>query len=551
MDGNPAMRTLLTLIFLVGGVVGPGVRVWGDVVYLKDGRVLRGIIQRGPEGYVVTTEDGRRQVVPADQVKSMEVTADPADEQGAMRGLASLRRAVESMEDIGLILQRYRRFVDQHQGTAAAQEAMKDIELWEGRQARGMVKFAGRWVMPGERDEAQRLSLDLAQRGMQLLKQGRLTEAEPVLREALGKDPENVTAIYLRALLLARQDQWVAARKLLEQAIVLVPDHVPTMNNLAVVLWRQKQPAAALVWYDRAMVASPENKQILNNVAEAMNELPQEVARGEAARKTRQRFEAQDRRLQAELEPMGWYRWGATWVNRGQLDELREVERRIQERLDELSARFDETQAEIRRADEDMEINARSMRQIEANSYVRDAEGNFIAIPYPPIYYDLQRDNAGLLHRREQAIARLQELKKAAQQVQKQLPVPRYTGMQQLFGPEGAPMRIGPAPAPATAPSTQAGGSAAGSGFADEQFGEFGDVDLDGFLDARIIQGQAGFIAVGLDHQFQRVSEVSAALIEGFAAGDGSGDFFHPTHKPPVGIGFDDGVILLSHDDAT
>ena len=441
------MRIALALILMLGGLAG------GDVVHLKDGRILRGAVKRGPEGYVVTTDDGRRQMVPVEQVKLLEVTNDPADADRAMQGLLSLRRAVNSLEDIDQILERYRRFVDQNPDTPAALEAKGDIQQWEQHKAQGLVKFAGQWVTPQDREESRRQSLDKAQQALQLLKQGRMTEADPLLQQALSQDPQNVTAMYLRANLLAEQDQLVAAKKLLEEILTLTPDHVPTLNNLAGVLWRQKQPSAALVRYDRAMMISPRNKRILNNVAEALHALANGEQRGPTAQKAKQRFESQDRQLQAELEPTGWYRWGATWVNRDQLNQLHEAERKIQDRLDALSAQFDDTQARIRRIESDLEANSRSMRQIEAGSYIRDWEGNFIAVPYPPLYYDLQRDNANLLRQREAEVSKLESLRQAAAQVQQQLPVPRYTGVQQPFGPEGAPLRVEPSTSPASIPA--------------------------------------------------------------------------------------------------
>jgi tetratricopeptide (TPR) repeat protein len=447
------MRMAFTLVMILCSAA------WGDVIHLKDGRVLRGTVQRGPEGYVVTTEDGKRETIPVDRVKLLEATNDPAGADRAMQGLESLRRAVLNLDDIDQILERFRRFVDQNPDTPAAREAMRDIQQWEERKAQGLVKFAGQWVTQRIREQSRRQSLDNAQQALQLLKQGRMTEADPLLRQALDEDPQNVTAMYLRAYLLAEQDQLVAAKKLLEETLALVPDHVPTLNNLAVVLWRQKQPAAAMVRYDRAMMVSPGNKQVLNNVAEALHALPEDARRGTAAQKARQRFESQDAQLQAELEPTGWYRWGSTWVNRDQLNQLREAERQIQDRLDALSAQFDDTQAAIRRIESDMEGNARSMRQIEASSYIRDWDGNFIAVPYPPLYYDLQRDNANLVRQREAEVMKLQSLRQAANEVRKQLPVPRYTGAQRPFGPEGAPLMMMPTTVPTT---TQRTPSAAG-----------------------------------------------------------------------------------------
>lgn len=441
------MRITLAVILIWGGLA------WGDVVHLKDGRVLRGTVQRGPEGYVVTGEDGRTQTIPVDQVKLLEATGDPADADRAMQGLLSLRRAVNSLEDIDQILERYRRFVDQNPDTPAAREAQEDIRQWEERKSLGLVKFAGRWVTAQDREQSRRQSLDKAQEALQLLKQGRLTEAGPLLQQALAQDPQNVTAMYLRSSLQAEQDQLVAARKGLEEVLTLVPDHAPTLNNLAVVLWRQKQPSASLMRYDRAMRVSPRNKWILNNVAEALHAMGEDAVRGSAARKAKERFEAQDRQLQAELEPTGWYRWGSTWVNREQLDQLHEVERKIQDRLDALSAQFDQTQANIRRIESDMDANARSMRQIEADSYIRDWEGNFIAVPYPPLYYDMRRDNANLLSQREAEVSKLEGLRQSAAQTQKQLPVPRYTGAQRMFGPEDAPLKVEPSTRPASMPA--------------------------------------------------------------------------------------------------
>jgi hypothetical protein len=43
--------------------------------------------------------------------------------------------------------------------------------------------------------------------------------------------------------------------------------------------------------------------------------------------------------------------------------------------------------------------------------------------------------------------------------------------------------------------------------------------------------------------------QVSPTLIQRLAVRDGAGDFFDPTHKPSVPLGFDDGVVPLLHGD--
>src|SRR2546430_16256475 len=59
-------------------------------------------------------------------------------------------------------------------------------------------------------------------------------------------------------------------------------------------------------------------------------------------------------------------------------------------------------------------------------------------------------------------------------------------------------------------------------------------VDLDSFEDAIGMHSQSSFVAVGFDHQFQRVAEVFPALFQAAALGDCAGDLLDPAHKPPV-----------------
>jgi hypothetical protein len=70
--------------------------------------------------------------------------------------------------------------------------------------------------------------------------------------------------------------------------------------------------------------------------------------------------------------------------------------------------------------------------------------------------------------------------------------------------------------------------------------------DFDRFLDAAIAESEAGFGAVGFEHEFQGVAESGAAFAEGSAVGDRAWDLFDPAHEPPV-LWPDDGVESLSH----
>jgi len=75
----------------------------------------------------------------------------------------------------------------------------------------------------------------------------------------------------------------------------------------------------------------------------------------------------------------------------------------------------------------------------------------------------------------------------------------------------------------------------------------FGQVDFDGFLDAGLIEGGSGFVAVGFQHELQGGAEALAAFFEVSAMGERAGDFLDPPHEASVVIGLDDGVVTLLH----
>jgi tetratricopeptide (TPR) repeat protein len=325
------------------------------------------------------------------------------------------------------------------------------------RRDAGLVKYGTRWVSAKERAELQEKTLQIADNVRRLLKAGRLAEADTAITQALADDPKIATLLYLRGVLQFHQDQIVPARKSFEQANAAFANHGPTLNNLAVIATRQNQGMAALTLYDQAMIWLPKNKAILDNVAEILNAMPDENRGSAVAQKVARRFTEQDIDLQKELEKQDLHRWGATWVDGKQLEQLKVAERAVRDKLDALSADFDATKVRINKIDGDIEENERAMRRLEASSYVRDFYGNIYQSVLPSTYYQLQDDNVKLQREREEQYAKLERIRREAKAVNQDLPIPKYTGLQRLIEAEGAPV-IAPAAAPAapaTAPSTQ------------------------------------------------------------------------------------------------
>src|SRR4051812_16087110 len=102
----------------------------GDTIVLKDGTRVEGDVKRTPEGWTITTADGKTRTVPAGGVKSIELGAGPKGSQQAAEGLASLRRSVDALSDIGQIIDRYQRFIENAKDPKVAADAQADLTGW-------------------------------------------------------------------------------------------------------------------------------------------------------------------------------------------------------------------------------------------------------------------------------------------------------------------------------------------------------------------------------------------------------------------------------------
>jgi tetratricopeptide (TPR) repeat protein len=417
-------------------------RALGDVIYLKDGTKLEGeIVQKTDAGWVVKTVDGKTTKVPADKVKSLEAKRNGPGTGGEdpSQRLASLRRSVESQSDINKILDRYQKFIEQNIGTPAGDEAVKDMQGWQDRLDKHMVKVGDKWVTKDQQDALKAKGLERAAAARRLLIAGRTKEATAEIDGALSGDPQNVAALYLRGVALFRQGQVLNARKAFDAVLQLSPSHGPSLNNVAVIMWGAKQYPGSLNFYGQAMNASPGSRQVLDNVAEALNELPEAQRDNAVTKKVVLMFNAQDMSLQGRMKKRGLVRWGSTWVEEKELKDLKDQESRIEDRLDQLEDDFKQVQERVSQINRDISDTERSMHRIEANSYGRDPTGRVTKFAYPRTYYDLKHDIEQLQVEREKELSKAEQLRKKAKQVKQQISVPKYTGIQQIVGAEGTP----------------------------------------------------------------------------------------------------------------
>lgn len=413
----------------------------GDTLRLKDGRALVGEVKRQDDVWAVTQPDGQVTRVPVEDVAAIEMDKTPTTSPDALNEkLESLRRSVAALDDIAQIIERYRRFIASSSDPKVAGEAGKDLATWQQRQADGQVRFAGQWMSPAQREAQIDGAIAIAVEAQALMQQGRVDQAQASLDKALELDPSNPTALFLAGVQLFTGDQPAAARKSFEAVLANLPRHAPSLANLGVTLWKLDAILPAVNCYDQALSAAPLERAILDNVAEVIQAIPRKQREENAVKRLTERFVAQDRELQEQMAQRGLYRWGSTWVDQEQMDSLQAAEAEIREKLNELEEQFDRVQDRIARIDEDIDANEREMRRLIATSYTRDRDGRMIRRSLPRIYYDIKEDNEELDAERTEQEAKLDELRALAAEVEKRLPVPRYTGMQKILGAEHAPM---------------------------------------------------------------------------------------------------------------
>ena len=447
-----AATTLTTVVIMASG----GGYARADVIHLKDGSTMTGDIKKTPDGWTVIDEKGKSHTFAADAVKSIELSrsaASPESRLVAMDRLMSIRRSVENVTDPKVAIDRFEKFIEQNKDNKpVAAEAEKDLRTWKERLERGMIKVGNRWVGPEEKAQLQEQALGVVAEARELVKQNKLRDAMTMLDKALAVDPTNGSALYLKGLIFYRQDKINDARKAFEAVIVTMPDHGPTLNNLAVVMWRQNQRMPALNVYDQAMVAMPLNKELLNNVAEALAALTPKEQNAPVAQKVYRRWTEQDTQLQQQMAPLGWYRWGATWVTKDQYDKLKEAEQKVKDQIVEMEKQFADHEAKIATIDEKINQNRDAMRYLQQDRVGTDASGRTYANPLPELYWEYDRANRRLEVQRKETITAMETLRAKAHAVKQQLPVPKFTGVQVAIGVEGTP-----AIAPTNAPDPKPG----------------------------------------------------------------------------------------------
>ena len=416
----------------------------GDIVHLKEGGKMEGLLVREGAGWVVIEGAGKRTFVGDDQVKSIEKTSSLSPAELSESRLGTLRRSVDNLSDLDQIVERYSRFIEENKGQPAADEAKKDLDAWREKQNKGMVKVGSSWVTTEERQKMLEESAKLVDEAREQIKSSRMRDAEATVNQLLTVDPKNASGLYLRGVLMFKQGNLGQAKKSFEMVKEQQVDHGPTLNNLGVVLSQQKQPMPALVAYDQAMQASPTNRQILDNVAEALEAIPQEQRKNTSYTRAAKRFAELDADMQKEMQKEGLFRWGSSWVDAKQMEELKAAQAKVKEKLDQLVADYDRIKERVKEIDTTMDLNDKSLQRMRNDSqrYDRGNGGSVrvVRLPLPSIYYDVKREQDRLKVEQDGLLAKMQTFADKERAIRQEVPVPEFSGKQRIIETEGTPL---------------------------------------------------------------------------------------------------------------
>ena len=453
-------RTSRIFVVAAAALIATAGVAMGDVLVLLDGERVAGKVTpasdaEGNRGYRVALDDGIERWVDAALVEQVLIGA--SDDEGAGDGasprLASLRRSVQNTADLGAIIRKYEAFLRQADaGTPDATAAAAELETWRGRLRDGHVRLGREWVSPAERDRRLASALGRLNEARLLVKAGDLQEAARLARELADEEASAAGGEYLLGVLAVGRDDIAAARGHFRNVHEREPTHVPTLVNLAALQANFGQPQRAMWFLVEAMQTSPGNEPVLNSALEALRLLEPDERDEKNAQRALALFEQQEADLAQAKAEAGLSRWGSTWIDAQGQAAIRAERARVEERVAALKADYDAVAADAQRLDDEIRRNVQSLRQMEQASFRRDADGNYVRLPLPQTYYDIDQLVRQQTAQRQRLGRQMDALDQQAALERANLPQPPFAGKLAFIGEDGVPVTLPPEP-PSTQPS--------------------------------------------------------------------------------------------------
>jgi len=151
-------------------------------------------------------------------------------------------------------------------------------------------------------------------------------------------------------------------------------------------------------------------------------------------------YQDQESSLEKTMAAQGQYRWGSLWLDEKDFAKIQAEEKAVKEKMDSLKKDFDAAQADLLRITRTIQDDKQIQQAIASSTIQLDAAtGRAYQLPLPQRYYDLDRDIKSL--QTEQVIKQrqLMDMQTLMNQQEKNLPTPKYVGIQRAFDVEAMP----------------------------------------------------------------------------------------------------------------
>lgn len=338
----PAFAALLATIVLF--TAAPAVQAAGGKVTLKDGRVFEGPLIISDQKVGVATEEGLR-LFDRSEIESIEddpaTKATPDQRRAYRQAYDKVSRARTPEEALKIWLEYLEGRPEDDPMKAVAREQLNN---WSDAARQGKVIWAGRLMMPDERDELKTDAARKLQKAAAMNATGRTGEALPLLRDAIRKWPDHPGIQFHLALALQRDRKPNDAAKYYRKVMQNHHNHVPTLNNLAALECTRRQFLVGVPLMLQAMDLGGDVVLINDNGYRTLLRMEQAGLRG--FEEERNKLHNAVVQLEAVMRTRGLTRWGTSWVTRERYEQYVAANRQIEAQLEAMAAEITSLESE-------------------------------------------------------------------------------------------------------------------------------------------------------------------------------------------------------------
>jgi tetratricopeptide (TPR) repeat protein len=294
-----------------------------DTITLKDGQVIQGQLVRQGDSFLVQPDQGADFAIPISDVGKIVLSRSKNPQQEAIDQWEYIQFTITQQNDLPQIISTIQTYLKKYPNSPKLNDAQALLMQYTRYKAQSYIKYGGNWMTPNECNEAQQQVQTLVNGSIKSIHAGAPAQALDEARKALVINPGDGDAMIIAGVAEYsqghRQDALTWFNKLLNQD----PQNIIALNDAGVVSFALNinlQPRA-LVCYQTALNLASGNRMLLDNVAAALEDYQGNTS-SFLYKKLVQSFNSADQQMQVIMAQQGLYRFGGTWVNAVQKNQL-------------------------------------------------------------------------------------------------------------------------------------------------------------------------------------------------------------------------------------